>query len=118
MKSREHVVTNGKAAAMNCGWALGLHGSLANDMDIMAMPWVEDAKPIEVMIKALSDCFTESIFKEHHLVPHNDKPHGRTVYTMSIWADFHLDISIIDQSRIVDNAMRLMSPPPNILPNI
>jgi len=107
MKSREHVVTNGKAAfyaciwddlrqaAMNCGWALALHGSLANDMDIMAMPWVEDAKSVDVMIKALSDCFTESPFKEHHLVPHNTKPHGRTVYTMSIWADFHLDISII-----------------------
>lgn len=60
MKSREHVVANGKAAfyaciwddlrnaAMDCGWALGLHGSLANDMDIMAMPWVEDAKPVDV----------------------------------------------------------------------
>jgi len=51
-KSREHVVNNGKAAfyasiwpdlmnaAMDCGWALGLHASLASDMDIMAMPWV------------------------------------------------------------------------------
>lgn len=108
MKSREHVVTNGKAAfytciwpdlreaALNCGWALGLHGSLANDMDIMAMPWTEDAKPVEEMIKALSDCFTESPFKEHHIVPFTDKPHGRVCYTMSIWADFHLDISVIN----------------------
>jgi hypothetical protein len=107
MKSREHVTAHGKAsfyasiwddlrnAAMDNGWALGLHGSLSNDMDIMAMPWVENAKPVEVMIKALSDCFTDSVFKEHHLVPHNGKPHGRVVYTMSIWADYHLDISII-----------------------
>lgn len=107
-KSREHVVTSGKAAfyasiwddlrnaAMYCGWALGLHGSLKSDMDIMAMPWTEDAKPVETMIKALSDCFTDSPFKEDHVIPHFTKPHNRVVYTMPIWGDFHLDISIID----------------------
>lgn len=130
MKSREHVVTNGKAsfyaciwddlrnAAMDCGWALGLHGSLANDMDIMAMPWTEDAKPVEVMIKALSDCFTESIFKEDHIIPHHTKPHNRTVYTMSIWADFHLDISIIDHNQIIQYAIKSLYPPKSHLPNI
>jgi hypothetical protein len=106
-KSREHIVCNGKAAfyasiwpdlrdaALNCGWALGLHGSLSSDMDIMAMPWIEDAKPVEEMIKALSDCFTESPFKEHHTVAHNDKPNRRVVYTMTIWSDFYLDINVI-----------------------
>ena len=66
-KSREHVVTNGKPifyacvfedlrkAALDCGWALGLHGSLSTDMDIMAMPWTEDAKSVEEMIQALSN---------------------------------------------------------------
>jgi hypothetical protein len=109
MKSREHVVTNGKAAfyaslwpdlreaSLNCGWALGLHGSLSSDMDIMAMPWVEDAKPVEEMIKALSSCFTDSPFAEHHIVPHTDKPNGRVVYTMTIWGDFYLDINVIQR---------------------
>lgn len=126
MKSREHIVTNGKAsfyaciwddlrnAAMDCGWALGLHGSLANDMDIMAMPWAEDAKPVEVMIQALSDCFTESPFKEAHTIPHYTKPNNRVVYTISIWADFHLDINVIDCSR----SFALMNPPKQVLPNI
>jgi hypothetical protein len=106
-KSREHIVTNGKAAfyaciwddlrqaALNCGWALGLHGSLNNDMDIMAMPWIEDAKPIEEMIQALSDCFTENPFKNKHTKPNYDKPNNRVVYTMNIWADFYLDINVI-----------------------
>ena len=107
MKSREHVVANGKAAfyaciledlkkaALNCGWALGLHGSLANDMDIMAMPWTEDATPVEVMIQDLSDCFTENPFKDQHTVPHYNKPNNRVVYTMNIYADFYLDINVI-----------------------
>jgi hypothetical protein len=84
-----------KKAAFNCGWALGLHGSLANDMDIMAMPWTEDAKPVEVMIQALSDCFTENPFKDMHTEPHYGKPNNRVVYTMPIWKDFYLDINVI-----------------------
>ena len=105
--SREHVTTNGRAAfyacvwddlrnaAMDCGWALALHGSLKSDMDIMAMPWVEDAKSAEEMIKALSDCFTDNIFADRQEVLFNGKPHGRIVYTISIWSDFYLDISIM-----------------------
>ena len=106
-KSREHVVTNGKPvfyacifedlrkAALGCGWAVGLHGSLSNDMDIMAMPWTEDATSVEVMIQELSDCFTDSPFKDRHTIPCYDKPNNRVVYTMNIWADFYLDINVI-----------------------
>lgn len=109
-KDNKIITTNGRAAfyasmwpdfkdaALKCGWALGLHGSLASDMDIMAMPWTEEATPAEEMIKALSDCFTESPFSHEHRIPHKGKPNGRIVYTMSIWADFYLDINIIDSS--------------------
>ncbi len=112
MKSREHVTTNGKAAfyaaiwpdlreaALKCGWALGLHGSLANDMDIMAMPWTKEAKPIEEMIQALSDCFTGNMLKEGFIKPDYSMPNNRVVYTMSIWADFHLDINVIQPTKI------------------
>lgn len=106
-KSREHVTTNGRAAfyacmwesfrnaALDCGWALGLHGSLNNDMDIMAMPWVENATTPEEMIKSLLACFTDKEWKEEKLKPFTDKPNSRIVYTISIWADFYIDISII-----------------------
>jgi len=111
-KSREHVVCNGKAAfyasmwpdlkeaALNYGWALGLHGSLSSDMDIMAMPWTDDAKPVDDMIKALSDCFTENPFKNQHTVPSYGKPNGRVVYTMTIWSDFYLDINVIQFKQV------------------
>ena len=107
MKSRELVTCNGKASfyasiyddlrqvAMDCGWALALHGSLANDMDIMAMPWTEEAMPVEEMIKALSTIFDGNPFQDEHVKPHYDKPHNRVVYTMAIWGDYYLDISVI-----------------------
>jgi len=107
-KDRESITANGRAAfyasiwpdimkaAHECGWALGLHGSLASDMDIMAMPWTEDATPVETMIQALSDCFVGSPWKEYHTVPHRGKPNSRVVYTMSIWSDWYLDINVIE----------------------
>ncbi len=104
MKDRESVTTNGRAvfyaamwndfrqAAMNKGWALALHGSLANDMDIMAMPWTENAEhPLE-MILALKKCFDKP--KEINL-SETKMPNNRIVYTLYIWADFYLDINII-----------------------
>lgn len=110
MKCGKAICGNGKAAfyasiyddlkqaAKKCGWALGLHGSLANDMDIMAMPWTEDAKPVEEVMKALSSCFEENPFKDMHTIPYCKKPNGRVVYTMPIWGDFYLDINIIQKA--------------------
>jgi len=84
-----------RKAALDCGWALGLHGSLNSDMDIMAMPWTDDAKPVKDMVQALSNCFNGNPFADDHTVPHYDKPNNRVVYTMSIWAGYYLDINVI-----------------------
>jgi hypothetical protein len=104
MKNREAVTTNGRAvfyaamwndlrqAAMDKGWALGLHGSLASDMDIMAMPWVENAcSPIKMIVE-LRRCFDKP---KEIKITETLKPNNRLVYTLSIWADFYLDINVI-----------------------
>ena len=104
-KSREHVTTNGRAvfyasmwndfrqAALDCGWALALHGSLANDMDIMAMPWTENATSSIDMIMAIKKCFDNPRKINLSISP---MPNNRKVYTLSIWADFYLDINVIE----------------------
>jgi hypothetical protein len=104
MKHRESVTTNGRAvfyaalwndlrqAAMDKGWALALHGSLASDMDIMAMPWTEEATTDIEMIEALKKCFTDA---DCIGLKASDMPNNRRVFTLSIWADFYLDINII-----------------------
>lgn len=106
MKDREAVTCNGRAvfyaamwndfrqAAMDCGWALGLHGSLNSDMDIMAMPWVENATSADEMIECLQDCFGFSRLPDVQ-VDKTTKPNNRVVYTIPIFADFYLDINII-----------------------
>jgi hypothetical protein len=106
-KNREAVTCNGRAAfyaamwddirqcAMDCGWAVALHGSLASDMDIMAMPWVENAFNFGVLVSKIDKLFCgENTFES--FITYNEKPHGRIVATIPIWADFYLDISTME----------------------
>jgi len=107
MKNRDAVTTNGRAvfyaamwndlrqAAMDKGWALGLHGSLSNDMDIMAMPWTKEACTPLNMVIALRLCFEKP--KEIKITETDEMPNNRKVYTLSIWADFYLDINVIEK---------------------
>lgn len=106
-KNREAVTCNGRAAfyaamwddirqcAMDCGWAVALHGSLASDMDIMAMPWVEDAVCFPELIKRIRLLFTGN-HMPGTVISYHEKPHGRIVGTIPIWADFYLDISTME----------------------
>ena len=106
-KDRYAITCNGRSAfyaciwddirqcAMNCGWAVALHGSLNSDMDIMAMPWVEDSMSFEELIKQISELFTDNDNSENYFITYNEKPHNRIVATIPIFADFYLDISSI-----------------------
>lgn len=109
-KNREAVTCNGRAAfyaamwddirqcAMDCGWAVALHGSLNSDMDIMAMPWVFEAVSFENLIKEIVKLFDgddlSSLYR--YIISYGEKPHGRAVATIPIWADFYLDISSME----------------------
>ncbi len=105
MKNREAITCNGRPAfyacmwedirqcAMNCGWAVALHGSLSSDMDIMAMPWVDKAVPFEVLVAKISQLFDGNQIAENYYITYDEKPHNRVVATIPIFADFYLDIS-------------------------
>lgn len=105
-KNREAVTCNGRAAfyaamwddirqcAMDNGWAVALHGSLSADMDIMAMPWVEDAVSFDKLAIEIKKLFSGSEMGGP-IITHGEKPHGRVVATIPIWADFYLDISAV-----------------------
>lgn len=115
MKTTEQVTTNGRAvfyavlwsdfrkAALELGWALALHGSMASDMDIMAMPWTEEAKPTEELVKAISDRIGRTVWIDTHFKPHFNKPHGRIVYTFCISGDFYIDLSVICPASLVSS---------------
>lgn len=110
-KNREAVTCNGRAAfyaamwddirqcAMDCGWAVALHGSLNSDLDIMAMPWVQEACSFESMIAEIVKLFYGNYLAEGYRIAYGVKPWGRVVATIPIWADFYLDISTMGEGR-------------------
>lgn len=101
-KDREAVTCNGRAAfyaamwddirqcAMDCGWAVALHGSLSSDMDVMAMPWVENAAPFGELVTKIAWLFSGNDLAKRWTVDYISKPHDRVVATIPIWADFYL----------------------------
>lgn len=106
-KNRNAVTCNGRASfyacmwedirncAMDNGWAVAIHGSLNSDMDIMAMPWVEEAVSFEELIDKISKLFSGNAMSEQYVLTYDEKAHNRVVATIPIWADFYLDISTI-----------------------
>lgn len=112
-KDRMAVTCNGRTAfyacmyedirqcAMDCGWAVSLHGSLASDMDIMAMPWVENAVSFKEMIDRVSKLFKDNDMSSQYVITYNEKPHNRVVATIPIWSDFYLDISTVNTADVV-----------------
>ena len=108
-KNREAVTCNGRAAfyaamwddirqcAMDCGWAVALHGSLSSDMDIMAMPWVDGAVSFFELCSKIKTLFKGNEFFWE--IDYCTMPNNRIVATMPIWGDFYLDISAIGEMR-------------------
>jgi len=77
--------------ARELGWALALHGSMARDLDVMAMPWTADAATPEALVAR--------IVERHGLIPGADgweaKPHGRRSHSLMMGGHFYVDLSVM-----------------------
>ena len=67
------------AVVQRHGYALAVHGSLARDFDLIAVPWIESVTPPEAVIKAIKAELDVRVIGEPE-----KKLHGRLAYTLSI----------------------------------
>ena len=73
------------------GYAVGLHGSMKRDCDLIAVPWVEAHATAEALIEALC-----SALNAHEVGPREPKPNGRIAVNLQIDGWFRLiDLSIV-----------------------
>jgi hypothetical protein len=86
------------------GYSLAVHGSVASDFDLIAIPWVETPKPADELVAAfarrlalLEGTFGTSMDTEPEL-----KPHGRRAWNLYIGGMAKLDLSVMpaDPSKI------------------
>lgn len=61
------------------GYALAVHGSLARDMDLIAVPWAEHVDDADVVLASVCKRYAVKVIGGGEI-----KPHGRTAYTLSV----------------------------------
>ena len=90
--------------ARDHGYALAVHGSVHRDLDLIAVPWLEEAsEPVELIeaLKRATLTVTHHEDTDHH-VPDcrpTQKPHGRVGYSLHVTNSGmyggYLDISVM-----------------------
>ena len=74
------------------GYALAVHGTVARDFDIVAVPWVLDASDPETLLAALVDQTCAKLVGG----PPTTNPHGRKTWTLSIgFGECFVDLSVM-----------------------
>lgn len=81
--------------AREVGYAVGVHGSLKRDFDLIAVPWVEEAATNKRLIDHL--CFGLNAVR---IGPTKNKPFGRIAVTIQIDGWFKpIDLSIMPKTQ-------------------
>lgn len=81
------------AAARTKGYALALHGSLQRDLDLVAIPWTDDAADPKDLLSVLCEEF--DIETNNPLGMPMAKPHGRLCWTIPLWWGAYIDLSVM-----------------------
>lgn len=69
-----------KETGWRCGYNMLVHGSLKRDLDVLAVPWIEDATSDAVLAEEIRKLFNGRIAP----APYNPKmkPHGRITWSI------------------------------------
>ena len=85
-----------KKIAEKHGYALTLHGSMNRDLDVLAIPWVEDADKPEILLEALRQKYDmRAEFDEPKYGIATEKPHGRVAHTLMLNGPYYIDLGIM-----------------------
>lgn len=85
------------------GYALAVHGSINRDLDLIAVPWVEEVKPATELVEALRECVCGNIRSYVRGAGGNDvcvnpenKPHGRVAWSIHMqYPHLYIDLSVM-----------------------
>jgi len=75
-------------------YAIGLHGSMRRDLDLIAVPWTDKASPCGNLVLDIHRTCGD------HLIPFEKlkkeaKPHNRVSYAIPIGAGLYIDLSVM-----------------------
>lgn len=82
--------------ARSMGYALALHGSLRRDLDLIAVPWTDDAAEPAALVAALCEEF--DVAPNHPMDKPEHKPHGRLGWSIPLWWGAYLDLAVMPRA--------------------
>ena len=99
--------------ARKFGYAIGLHGSMNRDLDLIAVPWTKQAAPAETLVEAIRDSVGGFIRNDPETADNkyypetrspNEKPHGRRAWSIHFSGHrFYIDLSVMP--RVVEGQL-------------
>lgn len=82
------------------GYALALHGSMSRDLDLVAIPWTDDADDPGQLLESFRKFIVGKTEVDLKIPLPTAKPHGRKAYSIPIGHDGHyLDLSIMPRRK-------------------
>lgn len=96
-----------RRVAYNNGYTIGLHGSGQRDMDLIAVPWIEKAKPASELVERIRDAIDGVIENVDGAEPgdwtHRNPqpmPHGRLAWSIKLTGghfheNLYVDLSVM-----------------------
>jgi hypothetical protein len=90
------------------GYSLALHGSMQEDLDLVAIPWTEEAcSAVDLMehiahhvwiFQYLDDLVNWQEDRRHIITEPEQKPHGRVAWSIQLKNGCRLDLSVMPRS--------------------
>ena len=87
--------------AQKYGYALAVHGSVARDFDLIAVPWADEVADPEVLIRAIAERVSFSMdtaisVNRLFSAPYCElKAHGRRSWCLPLDCGAYLDVSVM-----------------------
>lgn len=105
-----HVIPLVRQVGTEHGYAIGVHGSLETDLDLIAAPWVRECSTPQQLAEAIAKAVTGMVVVRTPEQEAADvKPHGRKAFTIRFglndWKDggksknLYIDLSVMPPSR-------------------
>lgn len=88
-----------REAGKQMGYAIAVHGSMRRDFDLLAVPWVEDAKPAQELVdfiaKAVHGFVIGNVHDRGELRDPTRQPHGRMSWNICWGGNVFIDLSVM-----------------------
>jgi hypothetical protein len=95
----EHILEPMRRVARDAGYAITVHGSLARDIDLVAIPCAERTDEPDYLVTRLAAAVASITGRCNAYADWEEKPHGRRAKSILVWGErfgsITLDLSVM-----------------------